>query len=123
VPEGNFDAMRRTLARLAGRPILIHGAGRHTIDLAPLLVGSDVRAIVDDDPARFGEKLLGWRIIGPFEAARTGATDVVISSAMHEEAIWKRRHVYEEQGLTVHRLSQAADIEAKPSSVAAAISP
>ncbi len=123
VPEGNFDAMRRTLARLAGRPILIHGAGRHTIDLAPLLVGSDVRAIVDDDPARFGEKLLGWKIIGPFEAARTGATDVVISSAMHEEAIWKRRHVYEEQGLAVHRLSQAADIEAKPSSVAAAIRP
>ena len=123
VPEGNFDAMRRTLARLAGRPILIHGAGRHTIDLAPLLVGADVRAIVDDDPARFGEKLLGWKIIGPLEAARTGATDVVISSAMHEESIWKRRHVYEEQGLTVHRLSQAADIEAKPSSVAAAIRP
>ncbi len=123
VPEGGWDTMRRTLAALAGRAIVIHGGGRHTIDLAPLLVGADVRAIVDDDPARFGEKLLGWKIIGPCEAARTGATDVVISSSMHEEAIWNRRLIYEEQGLAVHRLYHAAGIEAKPSHVASSTRP
>lgn len=123
VPPGAAGRLRRTLESLAGRAILIHGAGRHTIELAPLLASADVRAIVDDDPARFGERLLGWKIIGPHEAALTGATDVIISSAMHEEAIWGRRNIYEEQGLTVHRLTQAAEVEAKPASHAAAMNP
>ncbi|RNC82642.1 MAG: glycosyltransferase [Phycisphaera sp.] len=123
VPTGGAERLREVLAQLAGRPVVIHGGGRHTLDLAPLLANTDVRAIADDDPARFGEKLLGWRIIDPESAAMTGATDVVISSAMHEEAIWNRRGVYEEQGLRVHRLYHAARVETKPSLAASAISP
>lgn len=120
VPESSAIALRTLLRLLAGRAILIHGAGRHTIDLAPLLAGADVRALADDDPARHGERLLGWKVISPHDAALTGATDVVISSAMHEEAIWNRREIYEEQGLRVHRLSQAAQVEPKPGALAAA---
>ncbi len=123
VPTGGADRLREVLAQLTGRPVVIHGGGRHTLDLAPLLANTDVRAIADDDPARFGEKLLGWRIIDPESAAMTGATDVVISSAMHEEAIWNRRAVYQEQGLRVHRLYHAARVETKPSLAASAISP
>lgn len=123
VPTGAAEALRRLLRDLAGRALLVHGAGRHTIELAPLLAGADVRALVDDDPARFGERLLGWKVIGPHEAAWTGATDVIISSSIHEQAIWARRHIYEEQGLRVHRLNHAAQVEAKPSSLAAAIRP
>ncbi|GAB5497227.1 MAG: hypothetical protein Phyf2KO_23070 [Phycisphaerales bacterium] len=123
VPTGGAERLREVLAQLAGRPVVIHGGGRHTLDLAPLLANTDVRAIADDDPARFGEKLLGWRIIDPESAAMTGATDVVISSAMHEEAIWNRRSVYEEQGLRVHRLYHAARVETKPIRAASAISP
>jgi len=119
VPATGKANLRRKLAQLAGKPIIIHGSGLHTIELAPLLARADIRAITDDDPARFGEKLLGWRIIDPESAGATGATDVIISSAMHEETIWNRRDVYEEQGLRVHRLyattpSQAADASIKP---------
>ncbi len=120
VPPGASAALKRTLAALAGRPLVIHGGGRHTIELAPLLAHADVRAIADDDPARFGEKLLGWKIIDPQSAAMTGATDVIISSAMHEAAIWDRRDMYEEQGLTVHRLYAAATSESR---LAAATNP
>ncbi|MFI4870410.1 MAG: glycosyltransferase family 4 protein [Phycisphaerales bacterium JB061] len=108
VPAAGASNMRMKLSELSGRPIIIHGSGQHTLTLAPLLADADVRAVADDDPARFGEKLLGWRIIDPESAASTGATDVVISSAMHEEAIWNRRDVYLEQGLRVHRLYAAA---------------
>ena len=119
VPAVGSTNLKLKLAELAGRPIIIHGSGQHTITLAPLLADADVRAIADDDPARFGERMLGWRIIDPESAAATGATDVVISSAMHEEAIWNRRDVYLEQGLRVHRLYETRT----PLAVEASISP
>lgn len=123
VPEGAGERLKLLLAQLAGRALVIHGAGRHTIELAHLLAHADVRAIADDDPARYGEKLLGWKVISPNEAGMTGATDVIISSSMHEDAIWKRRAVYKEQGLCVHRLSQAACLEIKPSLAASVSKP
>ncbi len=123
VPEGAGERLRHLLTRLGGRAIVIHGAGRHTIELAHHLAHADVRAIADDDPARYGERLLGWKVISPLEAGMTGATDVIISSSMHEDAIWNRRLVYEEQGLCVHRLSQAASVESKPSRIAVSINP
>lgn len=123
VPEGGGESLKRVLAQLGGRAIVIHGGGRHTLDLAHLFAHADVRAVVDDDPARFGERLLGWKIISPHEAGMTGATDVVISSSMHEDAIWARRAVYEEQGLRVHRLYQAASVETKPRRMASSTRP
>ena len=123
VPEGVSQRLRNLLAELGGRGIVIHGSGRHTTDLAQHFAHADVRAVTDDDPARYGERLFGWKIISPLEAGMTGATDVVISSSMHEEAIWNRRSVYEEQGLRVHRLSHAASVEIKPTRTASSTSP
>jgi glycosyltransferase involved in cell wall biosynthesis len=109
VPPDGATRLRSLLERLASRTIVIHGAGQHTIQLAPVLAASpaEIIAIADDDRARHGQRLLGWPIIAPAEASRHGATDVVISAWMHEAAIWERRAVYERQGLRVHRLYSA----------------
>ena len=65
-------------------------------------------AVTDDDPARWGASLLGWPVISPARAAAAGATDVVISSWIHADEIYARRHAYEHQGLRVHHLYRAA---------------
>lgn len=106
VPSTGPGLMRRLLAQLDNRTILLHGAGRHTIELAGVLADApaSIVAIVDDDPARVGHSLLGWPIIAPAQAGATGATDIVISSWMHQDAIWARRACYESQGLRVHRI-------------------
>jgi hypothetical protein len=61
-------------------------------------------ALSDDDPERAGQRVLNLRIVEPKDAAMTGATDVIISTWLHEERVWSRREVYERQGLRVHRL-------------------
>lgn len=106
VPPGAAEALRAALARLAGRRVVVHGAGRHTIELAPEFAGSpaEIVLVTDDDPARWGRTLLGWRIARPEQAGAAGATDVLLSSWMHSEEMWRRRAVFERQGLTVHRL-------------------
>ena len=106
VPPDGAARLRDRLARLADRRIILHGTGRHTTELAHILAESPSRivALADDDPARQGRTMWNWPVIAPAEAARTGATDVVISSWMNQDAIWDRRAVYERQGLTVHRL-------------------
>jgi len=106
VPPGGAARLEALLSRLAGRAIVVHGVGAHTRDLRDVLLGSPARiaAFVDDDQAKHGLDLWGRPIISPADAQRAGATDVVISSWMHEEAIWARRSVYERQGLTVWRV-------------------
>lgn len=105
-PPGGVEQMRALLDSLADRRVVLHGAGRHTVDMAPVLAMSRARivAVCDDDQGRWGTTLLGWPVLGPADAAKTGATDVVISSWMHAQAIWKRREVYERQGLRVHKI-------------------
>jgi glycosyltransferase involved in cell wall biosynthesis len=106
VPPDGATRLRALLQTLAGRRIILHGAGQHTLQLAPILAASPARivAIADDDPARHGTTLWNWPIIAPGAAAATGATDVVLSSWIHQEAIWGRRGVYEKQGLRAHRI-------------------
>jgi len=106
VPADAATRMRSLLTRLAGRRIIIHGAGRHTTELGPVLAefSGSILAIADDDRQRHGSRLCNCPIIDPHSAGDTGATDVVISSWLHEPAIWSRRAVYERQGLAVHRL-------------------
>ncbi|MCG3123239.1 MAG: Glycosyltransferase Gtf1 [Phycisphaerales bacterium] len=106
VPPDGPARLRELLDRLTGRQVIIHGTGRHTLELAAVFAASPARivAFTDDDPARHGRTLWNWPIIAPSAASRTGATDVVISSWMNQEQIWARRSVYESQGVSVHRL-------------------
>ena len=110
VPPHAGERLRFVLGQLAGRKVVLHGTGRHTLELAgvlaeftPSLVG-----FTDDDPAKHGRKLWGLPILAPTDARLSGATDVVISSALHQNDIWSRRGVYEAQGLSVHKLYPAA---------------
>lgn len=106
VPSHGPRRMKEVLDSLAGRKVAIHGAGRHTIELAGVLSESraTIVAITDDDRNRWGKGFLGWTMWEPARVAESGATDVVISSWLHSETIWGRRGVYESQGLRVHRL-------------------
>jgi len=106
VPTDAAERMRAVLERLAGRRIIVHGAGRHTLELAGVLADSPacIVAFTDDDPARQGGAIHGVPIVAPTDAALTGATDALISTFLHENAVWERRAVYERQGLRVHRL-------------------
>jgi len=109
VPSDGAIRLREALARLGGRRIIIHATGRHTLELSGVLADSPaaIAAFADDDPARQGRSLWNWPIVSPADAARTGATDVVISSWINQDAIWERRAVYVRQGLAVHRLYES----------------
>ncbi len=109
VPADAGDRLAATLQGLGGRKILIHGAGAHTRALRDFIAaaGDQIVGVCDDDPERFGGEVLGLPIVDPSAAGSAGATDVVISSWLHEESIWARRDVFERQGLTVHRLYAA----------------
>ncbi|MBL8762380.1 MAG: glycosyltransferase, partial [Phycisphaerae bacterium] len=106
VPPDGAARLREALQRLAGKGVVIHGTGRHTIELAGVLADSPARivAFTDDDPARHGKSLWNWPIVSPADASRTGATDVVVSSWINQAAIVARAGVYERQGLRVHTL-------------------
>jgi glycosyltransferase involved in cell wall biosynthesis len=106
VPPEGAARLRDLLDSLAGRGIVLHGSGQHTVQLAAVLSSSPARilAVADDDRGRHGSTLWGWPVISPDAAAATGATDVVISSWIHQRAVWDRRAVYEQQGLRVHRI-------------------
>ncbi|MEM1422923.1 MAG: hypothetical protein AAGH64_02860, partial [Planctomycetota bacterium] len=61
-------------------------------------------AFCDDDPARHGTTLWNWPVIDPIDARTHGIEAVIISSRMHEDAVWARRSVYESQGVRIVRL-------------------
>lgn len=111
VPPGGAERLKELLAALAGRRVVVHGVGRHTLELSGVLAWSEARivAFADDDPSRQGGTIWNWPIVSPSSAGRTGASDVVISSWMNQEAIWDRRGVYERQGMTVHRVYDSAN--------------
>jgi len=118
VPHDAAARLRDRLRAIAEKPrregaeasgVVIHGCGRHTIELASVLAESPapILGVTDDDAAKWGVRFLGWTVLPPREAATTGATDVVISSWMHADAVYARRGVYESQGLAVHHLYKA----------------
>ncbi|MEM7623737.1 MAG: glycosyltransferase family 4 protein [Planctomycetota bacterium] len=104
VPTDAAERFLRVINQLGGAPIAVHGAGAHTQALAEVIPQANVVCITDDDRQRYGETMLGIPIIDPKQAAALGATRVVVSSHLHESDIWRRRSVYESQGLQVHRL-------------------
>ncbi|MEZ6243882.1 MAG: glycosyltransferase [Phycisphaerales bacterium] len=106
VPPDAGDRLAALLAGLSGRKVLIHGAGAHTRALHEHIAAASeqIVGVCDDDPELSGREVAGLPVIEPKHAGGAGATDVVISSWLHEESIWARREVFERQGLRVHRL-------------------
>lgn len=109
VPAEASRRLTTLLERLAERgegPAIIYGAGRHTRALAQALADSPIEivAVADDDPTVCGRSLWGWPIVSPASAARFGARCVIISSWLHEGAMWSRRDCFERAGLRVHRI-------------------
>ncbi|MFG0329465.1 MAG: glycosyltransferase family 4 protein [Phycisphaerales bacterium] len=96
--DGAVRRLRRLLAALAGAPVAIWGAGRHTVALAATLESySGSVIILDDDPRRCGERLLDrWTILPPTGATleRHGVREVIISSAFYEAAMYARRSIF-----------------------------
>ena len=103
------ELLAALLTRLAGKRVVLHGAGQHTLELVGVIAKSpaEIVAVCDDDKQRWGTRFLGWPVVSPADAAKTGATDLVISSYIHAQSIWDRREVYEKQGLRVHRIYAA----------------
>src|SRR5690606_4436471 len=96
------------LHQLAGRRVAIWGAGRHTRELAPLWSRwKEIAVIIDEDPARTGETVEGRSIVALDQARAMRIDDVILSSAMHEAALWARRG--EVAPARVHRLYASAD--------------
>ena len=106
VPPDGARRLTSLLQGLAGRRIVVHGTGQHTRQLAHVLARSpaEIVAFTDHDRQQHRSRLWNWPVLPPAEASAIGATDVVISSWINQQAIWKRRNIYEQQGLTVHRL-------------------
>lgn len=106
VPADAASRLTRAFESLGQRRVVIHATGRHTMELGQVLAMFSDRIVgfADDDPSRQGSTIWGWPIVSPCDAAGLGATDVIISSWLHQEAIWARRGDYERQGLRVHRL-------------------
>ncbi len=106
VPPDGEERLRRLLAALTGRRVVIHGTGAHTRQLESVILASPaaIVAFADDDRLKHGTMLWERPVVAPADAATTGATDVVISTWMHQDAVWERRSVYERQGLPIHRI-------------------
>lgn len=113
VPRHAAEKLANKLKALRGRRVAIHGTGAHTRQLRPVLVGTQgIVAFLDDDPAKTGGDLWGVPVVMPDRVREMGITDVVISSWMHQEAIWARRETLEADGVRVHRLYESQSAEA-----------
>lgn len=109
VPPDAAKRLRDALRLLRGKRVLLHGTGRHTLELAAVIADApNIVGFTDDDPQRQGRTLWGFPVVPPAAADSLGATDVVISSFINQDDIWHRRAVYESRGLLVHRLYDAA---------------
>lgn len=113
VPGNAADRIWAFAELVGDRPVALHGAGAHTVAVWDALMRSGVRvvAVCDDDPQRWGESVCGVPVIDPVCAHTSGASDVLISSWLHEGAVWARRDVYKRQGLAVHRLYGAGAVQ------------
>ncbi|MDX2114048.1 MAG: glycosyltransferase [Planctomycetota bacterium] len=109
VPHDAPERARRALESLTGRRVALWGAGRHTLAVTSALdsAPAHVVALIDDDPANHGSRAAGRPVLAPHAALNMGVTDVLISSAIHEPALWERRGELERLGLRVHRMYAA----------------
>lgn len=106
VPADACERTARALASLHGAKVALWGAGRHTrAVLRPALKsGARIVAIMDDAPDPAGASIESLPVVGAKQLPALGVTDVVISSALHEDDLWGRRAELESIGLRVHRV-------------------
>jgi glycosyltransferase involved in cell wall biosynthesis len=109
VPSDAAERAARVLDTLSGCRVAIWGAGRHTRVILRVLGENSpmlraVTAVLDDGVVSRGQLVGPWEVVGASGLAALGITDVVISSALHEDALWARRHELERLGIRVHRL-------------------
>lgn len=84
---------RKALARCAAmgkQRAALYGSGQHTQKIAAALESPPmpVVAIIDDNPARQGQTMLGLPIVSAQRALQMGVDAVVLSSDRHEAALW-----------------------------------
>lgn len=113
-PPNATAMVRAALAPLVGERLVVHGTGAHTRQLWPAFAPfmRTIVAFADDDPAQWGGEFMGRPVIAPEAARAHGATHVIISSWLHEGAIWNRRGVYESRGIGVSRIYARAALVA-----------
>jgi len=90
VPSDAAERMREMLDSLQGRRVLIHGTGQHTCEVLHVIRTFDDRIVgyIDDDPAKAAKQHEGLMVYAPDDAAKWGgATDVVVSSFIHQQAM------------------------------------
>lgn len=111
-PHDAAARMRECLESLQGKSVLIFGSGQHTKDLASTIenTGIHIAGIIDDNLVLAGNTILGSRIYEPHMIKHLGATELIISSYIHQESIWKNRATLEAQGVRVHRLYPVDDL-------------
>jgi glycosyltransferase involved in cell wall biosynthesis len=90
---GRLRSLLQEIAEQGGGPVAIFCAGKHTRALEDVWKASAVEivAVIDEAP-KPGARLWDWPVITPDQAAASGARAVIISSWVHEAALWKRHH-------------------------------
>lgn len=115
-PRPWFRAALRDLAARGCRRAVILGAGQHTRDVAPVLAENIVHvvAIADDragdaDPAKRPGPIAGLPIVSINAALDLKPDAVVLSSSVHEPALWARAQVFRDRGIHVARVHTSAE--------------
>lgn len=92
VPANAAARMRRCLQELEGKNVLIFGCGRHTEQLSSEIRDSraHIVGIVDDNPALGGAERWGLPVHHTSDIEKMNATDLVISSYIHCETVYRR---------------------------------
>lgn len=114
VPADAATRMDEVLRTLAGRRILIYGTGQHSRALRPVFERhrAYIAGFLDDDPSRAGTTFLDQPVMTP-TSITVDATDVVLSSWIHESSLWARRHTLEHAGLRIHRLYGESNVSTR----------
>lgn len=108
----SFEWLARTRAAIercadeGKTTVALYGAGTHTRALGPVLLEPRVRVacIIDDNPARHGQRLWGFPIVSQQEAKAMGVQAVILSANSFEDKLWAGSAPLREAGVEVIRL-------------------
>ena len=124
-PTGCVDAekacrsVQRVLKNWRGREgVIIFGAGAHTQKTLPALLAhvSRVAGIVDDSPARWGERVGVWTVQNPAELIGERSRGILVSSdSRHETLAARLRTAYGDEHVILSLYDAPARSSAGPS--------